>query len=197
MTALWAVYASELSTCLIENIGVCCLLNATIKTITITLQYSAKAIDIIVNQLKYYREQVEKWKKDDHTIIGYARKSALPLTNDDTRRKCLNRMVEVLRGRSNVNLAYVSWSTASSASLGSRDNDGYDVKQKVRGCDGNTQGKVFTVVYLYKCISTNANKMLIADMMKYLRLEKNPVVIVSITYAGFTTSCRDLIDFLG
>ncbi|KAG0162689.1 hypothetical protein DFQ29_003807, partial [Apophysomyces sp. BC1021] len=96
----------------------------------------------------------------------------MPSTDEDTRLDCLNRMVGVLRDRSNVDKMYVSWSTNSSAPFGARDNNGYDVKTACC-CDGDTQ-----------------------DMLRHIRLEKNPVIIVSITYAGFTTNCRDLIEFL-
>ncbi|KAG0161854.1 hypothetical protein DFQ30_005189, partial [Apophysomyces sp. BC1015] len=97
-----------------------------------------RAIEAIVNQLALYHEQVKIWKNNSYKIFGYARKSAMPSTDEDTRLDCLNRMVGVLRDRSNVDKMYVSWSTNSSAPFGARDNNGYDVKTACC-CDGDTQ----------------------------------------------------------
>lgn len=75
---------------------------------------------------------------ENHTIIGYCRKS--PTEDDDeTRTRLLNQMVEKLKGRSLVDRVYVSPCSSADEQMRMRDLD--TTTLEIEGAIGNTQGK--------------------------------------------------------
>ncbi|KAG0778264.1 hypothetical protein G6F57_016119 [Rhizopus arrhizus] len=132
-------------------------------------------IDKVINKLKHYKAKVDKWKEENYTVIGYARKSASPAVTSESRVKSLQTMIEILHARSYADMVFVSPSSNSATTIAARD---FRVNTDIISClkdhHGDTQ-----------------------DMIKFIRRQgKKPVVLVCLTYAGFTTNVEDLKDFL-
>ncbi|KAI7905565.1 uncharacterized protein BX663DRAFT_429136 [Cokeromyces recurvatus] len=121
-----------------------------------------------------HKANLKTWKEQGCVVVGYARKSAIPHVKDAVRIKNIQDMIDILRQRSGVDRVYVSPCTNSTETIASRDiSANKDMILSLYQCNGDTQ-----------------------DMLKYIRVKKAPVVIVCLTYAGFTTDLNDLKEFI-
>ncbi|ORE00709.1 hypothetical protein BCV72DRAFT_107437 [Rhizopus microsporus var. microsporus] len=127
----------------------------------------------IARYLPNYKEHIKKLKGDDFTVIGYARKSPGP-ENDEVRIRLLQAMVDRLYERSLVQTVFVSPCCKASDSMEARDSN---VNQKILKSISRVQG------------TTN-------DMIEYLKKYDKKVCLVVIDFAGLSTNCRDLHNFI-
>ncbi|KAG1037879.1 hypothetical protein G6F43_012769 [Rhizopus delemar] len=133
-----------------------------------------RLVGAIVNQVVIYKASLKAWKEQGCVVIGYARKSTIPHVNDDIRIKNIQNMIDLLCERSGVDRVYVSPCSNSIEPIASRDTIvNKDMISSLHQCSGDTQ-----------------------DMIKYIRLKKGAVVIICLTYAGFTTDPNDLKEFI-
>ncbi|CAO3692070.1 unnamed protein product [Rhizopus stolonifer] len=122
-----------------------------------------------------HQENLKTWKEQGCLIIGHARKSVyIPPVKDAVRIKNIQDMIDILHKRSGSDRVYVSPCTNSIEPIVSRDmNANKDMLLSLHQCSGNVQ-----------------------DMLKYICVQNEPVVIVCLTYAGLTTGPNDLKEFI-
>ncbi|RCH95515.1 hypothetical protein CU097_004326 [Rhizopus azygosporus] len=89
-----------------------------------------------------YKTILKIWKEQGCIVIGYARKSDIPLVKDDVRVKNIQSMIDILRERSGADEVYVSSCTNSTEPIASRDiNVNQDMISSLHQCSGDAQGK--------------------------------------------------------
>jgi len=75
----------------------------------------------VINKLKHYKAEVDRWKEEKYTVIGYARKSASPAVTSESRVKSLQTMIEILHARSYADMVFVSPSSNSATTIAVRE----------------------------------------------------------------------------
>jgi hypothetical protein len=50
----------------------------------------------VINKLNHYKAEVDRWKEEKYTVIGYARKLASPVVTSELRVKSLQAMIGIL-----------------------------------------------------------------------------------------------------
>ncbi|KAG0169905.1 hypothetical protein DFQ28_004069, partial [Apophysomyces sp. BC1034] len=125
----------------------------------------------IVHFLPEYQAQIQNLKKQGFNIIGYARKSN-GAEDHETWIKLLNLMCRRLKERSLVDYIFVFYNSQAGDSLAQRDTkQAYELLTQL-SAEGNTQ-----------------------DMLAYIT-NTDKVCLVGLDYAGLSTNCNDLYEFL-
>ncbi|CAO3664519.1 unnamed protein product [Rhizopus stolonifer] len=129
----------------------------------------------IIKDITEYREEyqgyIQKLKKENHNVIGYARKSKGEV-DDENRTRLIQLMCDRLRERSLVDKLFVSVCSNANHPISERD---VKVNKKIiekLDVDGNTQ-----------------------EMLQYISTNQK-ICLVVLDYAGLTTDPNDLKKFL-
>ncbi|KAI9490088.1 hypothetical protein BDB00DRAFT_839543 [Zychaea mexicana] len=103
--------------------------------------YHGIVAESIKTYIPKFRQQIKQMKQDNHTIVGYCRKS---VTDDDhpTRVRLLRQTVQKLKARSLVDRVYISPRSSANQEIRSRDFMESDfIISDIEGAIGTTQGK--------------------------------------------------------
>lgn len=124
---------------------------------------SFKILDVVID---FALNDFIEMKKEQYQVIGYCRKS---FGNTENRFLCLQRMIDILHKRSQVDKVFVSpLSTAKQIFLKRDVKDVNQILSQLKNTHGST-----------------------VDFLEFLN--NNPkICVISIDYTDFTTKCTDL-----
>ncbi|KAG2212649.1 hypothetical protein INT47_000626 [Mucor saturninus] len=164
----------------------------------------------INSYLSSYQNYIKKLKEEGHTIIGYIRKSP-GKEPDDRRCQLLKAMSLNIKERSLVDVVFASPCSQASDSMESRDKKQHALLDQI-GVAGSTQGEayhvnIFNMALQVVFISPEnmirdastvvilGGEPMLGDLMKFMA-SKNKVCLVTLDYAGLSTNCLGLQEFL-
>ncbi|CAO3640355.1 unnamed protein product [Cunninghamella echinulata] len=128
-------------------------------------------LDNIVNYMPKYKVQLQQFKNDGYTIIGYARKPKGPEA-EETRKKLLQLMCNNLRNRSLTDHIFISYQCQANDLIYERDKIRNQNILEELSVDGDTN-----------------------DMIEFISIKKK-VCIVALDYSGLSTNHLDLQEFI-
>ncbi|KAG2221369.1 hypothetical protein INT45_012415 [Circinella minor] len=135
--------------------------------------YHEIVADNIQQYISNYSKELQTFRSNGYTVIGYIRKSRPRAKEaEDNRVRLLHLMAQRLRERSHVEKIFVSPQSNSKETLTERDMSRPNIMNKVTGVDGTMQ-----------------------DLVKYVR-SQTKICMVVLDYAGLSTDEEDIKKFL-